>query len=548
MKSLNWLLYEVHRWLGVLLGLFMFVWLFSGILIMYAAPNNVSRSQWLAHAEILNPQSGWLSLGDAWKTSRDQRRAIATERRNENARGRSDRDSGGSANNNKGPAGISDARLISQTGEPVWLVDDTRGQRFALSAVDGSVLETSAAQALKIASLWQQNSGGPTNQISYLERVDHTIMLNNRDALQPFHRIAVGDDGDQLLISARTGEVLLATSRWDRAFYWAGNWIHMFKPLDAIGLGGIRHDVQLWSGLTATIACLTGMIIGWIRWRPGFNGGKTYSQGRTQPYREFWLKWHFWTGLLGGTIALLWAFSGFLSSNPGKIFSQGDATREELGQYLGKEAPEIYLNWHPAPLAELPTGIVELNWRRVGEEAVLLASGRDGKRLPLTVEHAQQQFSDAALQAAVRRISADAQVQSRTLLTEYDSYYFPNHHQGLIEKPLPVLLVELADQDGTLLYIDPVDGRLLSKLDKSRRWNRWLSSGLHHWNFGWLYYRPVWDIWMLFWVGFGLVLSASSLVIGWRRLQKTFTPKKHRIQPATQLPDNAQEASVNVSN
>ena len=113
---------------------------------------------------------------------------------------------------------------------------------------------------------------------------------------------------------------------------------------------------------------------------------------------------------------------------------------------------------------------------------------------------------------------------------------------------LPVLLVELADQDGTLLYIDPVDGRLLSKLDKSRRWNRWLSSGLHHWNFGWLYYRPVWDIWMLFWVGFGLVLSASSLVIGWRRLQKTFTPKKHRIQPATQLPDNAQEASVNVSN
>ncbi len=26
MKSLNWLLYQVHRWVGVALGLFMFFW------------------------------------------------------------------------------------------------------------------------------------------------------------------------------------------------------------------------------------------------------------------------------------------------------------------------------------------------------------------------------------------------------------------------------------------------------------------------------------------------------------------------------------------
>jgi hypothetical protein len=159
---------------------------------------------------------------------------------------------------------------------------------------------------------------------------------------------------------------------------------------------------------------------------------------------------------------------------------------------------------------------------------VLLATGRDGQRLALNVENAQQKFSEATLLAGAKRINTDAPLKSQNLLTEYDSYYYPNHNQGLIEKPLPVLLIELADADSTRVYLDPLDGRLLSKLDYSRRWNRWLSSGLHHWNFGWLYYRPLWDIWMLFWIGFGLVLSVSSLVIGWRRLQKTFTPKKHK--------------------
>jgi hypothetical protein len=34
---------------------------------------------------------------------------------------------------------------------------------------------------------------------------------------------------------------------------------------------------------------------------------------------------------------------------------------------------------------------------------------------------------------------------------------------------------------------------------------------------------------MLTWVGFGLVLGASSLVVGWKRLVKTFAPKKRKV-------------------
>ena len=65
MKSLNWLLYQVHRWLGVVLGLFMFFWFFTGLVIMYSTPTTQNRSQQLAHAETLSPEVGWLSFGEA---------------------------------------------------------------------------------------------------------------------------------------------------------------------------------------------------------------------------------------------------------------------------------------------------------------------------------------------------------------------------------------------------------------------------------------------------------------------------------------------------
>lgn len=538
MKFLNRLLYQVHRWVGVVLALFMFFWFFTGLVIIYSTPTTQNRSQQLAHAETLAPQAGWLSLGEAWDRSAEQRKMAAEHK--PKAAGAAEQDQGrvegsGSQRTGGGAAvGIADARLVRSAGEPLWLVEDSRGQRFALSAIDGSLRQTSVDQALKIAENWFKGNDGSGVKVSYLETVESPIILRNQDALRPFHRIAVGDGGE-LLISTRTGEVLHASTRLDRAFYWVGNWLHLFKPLDSIGLGHIRHDVQLWLGLSATIATLAGLIIGWLRWRPGFGGKSTYSQGRTQPYREFWFKWHFWSGLIGGTVVLFWALSGFVDTNPGKLFSQANPSREELTRYLGDGLPEAMRLWQPVPLAKAVDGtdIVELGWRRLGGETVLLAHARDGQRLPQTLDGTSPQFSEASLLAAVQRVVANTEVETQAVLNEYDSYYYPRHHQGLVEKPLPVLLVQLADDAGTRFYLDPQDGRLLAKLDRSRRVYRWLYSGLHHWDFGWLYQRPIWDVWMLIWVSFGLVLGTSSLVVGWRLLKKTFAPKKRAIRRAT---------------
>jgi uncharacterized iron-regulated membrane protein len=570
MKSLNWLLYQVHRWVGVVLGLFMFFWFFTGLVIMYSTPTTQNRSQQLAHAETLAPQLDWLSLGEAWDRSAEQRK-LATEHKpkTEEASGMS-----AEAKADKGKGGnkvvsIADARLVRSAGEPVWLVEDSQGQRFALSALDAKLRVTTPDQAVIIAKNWfdagsnddiksdynwLDASNNGVLKVSYLETVDKPIILRNQDAYSPFHRIAVGDGGE-LLVSSRTGDVLHVSTRVDRAFYWAGNWLHLLKPLESIGLGKYRSDTQLWLGLSATIATLTGLIIGWLRWRPGFGGKRTYSEGRTQPYREFWFKWHFWSGLIGGTVVLGWALSGFLDTNPGKLFTTGNPSRPEMNRYMGGDLPEVLRLWQPVLpvlLAAAVDGadVVELSWRQLGGDAVLLANTRDGRRLPQAVDGALPKFSQAALVSAVQRVIPKNQVETQELLTDYDSYYYPRHHQSTVEKPLPVLLVQLADEAGTRFYLDPQDGRLLSRVDKSGRVLRWLYSGLHHWDFGWLYHRPIWDVWMLIWVSFGLVLGGSSLVVGWRLLKKTFAPKKRvlRRTPRTSVkvePDSS-ELTVDV--
>lgn len=499
------LLFEIHRWVGIALALFMLLWFFSGLVIIYAEPSTPTRAQQLAHAEALSPEPSWLSAGVAWERSAAQR---------------------------KEQTSIVEARLLNEAGAAVWLIEDSKGQRYAVSAVDGSLHQTSPEQAQKIAANWlSHNTADADNRavnITFIETVEKPALLRNYDA-RPFHRIAVEDGaGSELLISARTGEVVSASTRFDRGLYWAGNWVHLFRPLDLIGLGESRTDVLMWTGFAAVVAALTGLIVGWLRWQPGWFGKKTYSEGRVHPYRNFWFKWHFWGGLIGGVLALTWGLSGFLNGNPWKLFSPANPGKVELAHYVGGTDPAVAKAWKAA--ARVPGAneakIVELTWRRLGDDTVQLAHTRDGRRLA----QAATGFTDAALLAAAQRLAGDTPVAAQTLLHEYDSYYYLRYHRDAADRPLPVLRVDLADAAATQLYIDPQDGRLLSKQDHSRRVFRWLYSALHHWDFGWLYQRPLWDAWMLTWVLLGLVLSVSAVVLGWRRLEHTFKRKQHAGQ------------------
>ena len=541
------LLFQVHRWVGVALALFMTMWFASGLVIIYSGSPIQNRSQQLLHEEPLAPQSGWLSLGEAWERSAPARKALSAKLAHNNAA----MNEGGeekpgtvkpatekpataktaTAKPNKKPQQISEARLVRRDGEPVWVVEAGRNKRFAVSAVDGNLQTFSPEKAVKIAAGWLQKDGQAIAPLSYVETVDKAIILRNQESYRPFHRIAVADgSGTEIYVSARTGDVISASTTIGRGLYFVGNWLHLFRPIDLFAKGETRRTVLTWAGFTAFLGCLTGLIIGWLRWRPGWFNKQTYSQGRTQPYREFWFKWHFWVGLIGGTLALFWAFSGYIDNNPFKMFTENNnATPAELERYLGEQVPSAMRDWHPESLNQNQSDVVELIWRRLGKDATLLAYAPDAKRTPQQVSGAVQQFSDVTLLEGIGRIQKDAKVISTTVLNEYDSYYYPRRNRDPADRPLPVLKVELNDAGNSYLYLDAVDGKIILKNDKSRRVMRWIFPGLHYWDFRWLDHRPLWDAWIVTWILFGLVLSVSSIVIGWKRLVITFRPAKRKV-------------------
>ncbi len=480
----------VHRWIGVALALFMALWLGTGLVITLTDSPVLDRAAQLAHAGILSREANWLGATEAWS---------------------------------RGGAGAlpGEARLLRIANAPYWLFRPASGPVVALSARDGSRHEFSPDDAEDIAAAWLATPEGNPDagaKVFFIDTGDAPAYLRNAQGLGPFHRLAVEDgQGSELIVSSRSGEVLAESSAVRRGLYYASSYIHLFHPLDF--LGEKRDTVLAWAGGLAAVASLSGLIIGWKRWRPGLFGRPTYSGGRKQPYRPFWLAVHFWAGLIGGTFAFLWASSGFISRNPGDIFSAGGASKQEITRYVGgaEKLRDEKLPISPADDA------VELDWRRVGDQSIVFEWDNEGQRfaLPGVSDH----FVIEAIVLAAQRLAGDAPVAGQTEIANYDSYYYRNRRQGPLDRPLPVLRIDIADPGATRLYVDPADGRVLLKLDSSRRLYRWLYNALHHWDFGWFALRPVWTVWMLTWASFGLALAVSAAVIAWRRLRLTAQAK-----------------------
>ena len=102
-------------------------------------------------------------------------------------------------------------------------------------------------------------------------------------------------------------------------------------------------------------------------------------------------------------------------------------------------------------------------------------------------------------------------------LVAEDAYWYSHHQQRV----LPVLRVGFDDAAQSWFHIDPRTGDILGRSDASRRTYRWLFNALHSLDFHALIaHRPAWDIvvWLLSLLG--VVISASGVVIGWRRLTR----------------------------
>jgi hypothetical protein len=513
----------IHRYLGIGLSLLFVVWFASGIVMMYAGgmPRLTPQLR-LERLPEVDVSSVRLAPGEA--VERAQLGSV------------SDR-----------------VLLLTVMGRPAYRFFDA----VTVFADTGDILdEVSPAEARTIASRFMNVPERQVRYVRTLTRPDQWTLTQGRQL--PLYKFTVEDAADtELYVSPQIGEVMVLTTRRSRALAWIGtipHWLY-FAPL--------RLNQPLWYRIvvwTAGLGCLlavVGLILGvtQFRWsRPIRLSSLPYSG---------WMRWHYVTGAVFGVFTLTWVFSGLLSMEPfawtnaaglevrrdlfaggpldlsrfpvmnstawGELM-QGRAIKEvELVRiqdepfYVVRHAPDAHA---AAPRAERLHQPYPVTGR--AEQNRLLVSAR-------TLEVRREPFSVESLMDRLEAAVPNVPIVESQLLTEYDSYYYSRGRQT----PLPILRVKFDDPAKTWFYIDPEMSRVLARIPRLARLERWVYNGLHSLDFSfWYNRRPLWDIGMILLSLGGAASSTIGLYLGIKRLRRGARAALKSPVPRAPRPDH----------
>jgi hypothetical protein len=510
MKLARKLLIVTHRWVGIALSLLFVVWFASGIAMLYArGMPRLTPELRLDRLEPVDPRAIRLSAAEALAH----------------------------AELGEAPDRVT---LLTVMRRPAYRFG--AGRPTTVFADNGEVLSrVGVRNARAIAGTFMRLPESSVRHVATLTKPDQWTLTVRQG---PTHKFVVDDEaGTELYVSERTGEVSVLTTRRTRLLAWVGaipHWLY-FAPLRLNA--PLWRQVVLWtSGIGVALAIL-GITLGIVQLRVT----RPFRLSRLGSYLPYsgWMRWHYVTGLVFGIFTLTFVFSGWLSMEP-----WGWATG---GGRFGAGLREAFTS-SPADLGEFP-GITTASWRA-------LSQGRAVKEIefvriqddPFFVVHREPDpaagaevrghepyfavrasdrgefvvaarslapnegvFAEADLLARVSRALPGTPIVESEALSTYDSYYYSR--DGLA--PLPVLRVKLGDPERTWLYIDRRMSRLVGRVHRLDRVERWLYNGLHSLDFSfWYYRRPLWDVGMILLSLGGLASSAIGLVLGFRRVAR----------------------------
>ena len=473
----------LHRWLGVVFCLFFAMWFASGIVmhfVPFPALTEAERFAGMARVDLASVKHG---PAEALRLS-----------------------------------GIKDAaaiRLIQRSDGPVYLVSG-RTHSAALHASDLSDAGVHSAElVLAIATNYPVNrQRDAAASVAALSFYDQWTVVSSFNRYRPLYRVALNDAlGTELYVSTTTGEVVLDTTRRQRAWNYVGSVAHWIYPT------ALRSHQAAWAGLLwwlsflALIGAATGAVVGTLR--VAVEGSRLMS-----PYRG-WQALHHWLGLFCMLFLLTWTFSGWLSMDDGRLVSSGKPADAEAASFTGAV---VWSALSPDEIRRLSASVREVEWFTFGGRLYRRErTGFDSQRLFLV---------DLKDDAADREFLGPDEVDAAA-----------RHLAGACEASFPVqpddAYAVVATMPGAPVFrvrcgadwfdIDGASGVVLEKLDTSRRVYRWLFAGLHTLDFPILMARPALRATLV--AAFclsGLVFSFTAVVIAWRRLLSCFRAAEPR--------------------
>lgn len=412
--------------------------------------------------------------------------------------------------------------VFADTGVPVSGVDKAMAARLA-NRVEGAV---------------------SPRFMETIETIDQWTLTNSLNLHRPLHRVSLGDPAaSEGYISTHTGEIVMRTTARDRGLAWIGPIVHWGAPEILRTRVAAWRQTMIWLSTAATGLAVSGIWIGLLRYR---RRGYRFGDGSISrvPYRGL-KRWHHWLGLGFGACTLTWIVSGLLYLNPGGGRASPLDTTTTMSPYNvgGVRASTSPL---PGQAQAFAAGVLDPAhillrpaeaWARVGdrrdirEVEINIFDGR-----PYYIFYAnsvtswivaadrpegavEPRFSTDRLLAAAERTVNDGRLVEATLLQHYDAYWYSVGE--VAPKRMPVLRVKFDDPAATWLYIDPHTGSILRRYDTYGRIMRWAVNGLHTLDFPFLMFnRPAWDLTIILLSLGGIILSASGMWMGWRRLPR----------------------------
>lgn len=466
----------LHRWLGIAFCLLFAMWFASGIVMHFVPFPSLTEAERLAGLAPVERAEVVIGVTDAVASS--------------------------------GIAGATRVRLIQRSDGPVYIVSGAAVTR-AVRASDGQdATVTSAGVALAIAQAHARSRGIDAAQADIVARrnFDQWTVPNGFDRHRPLFRVALGDEaGREVYVSSPTGEVVLDTTRSERGWNWAGSVLHWIYPTV------LRRDWQLWDrvvwtlSLFASVSALLGAVLGIVRIKR--RGGVLGS-----PYRG-WHALHHLTGLAATIFVLTWIVSGWLSMDHGLLFSRGQLTTGEVGEV--DAAPD----WRTASsLGSMPSPAREIEWFAFKGDLYrrdrTSLAGQTLTRAGKPPRSGQTGFLNAQeIAGLIARLASGC--GAPVVLADNDDYPAQSVVAGA-----PVYRSRCGD---LWFDIDGADGRVLQRLDPSRRAYRWAYRALHTLDFPVFMAHPrLRDVLIVGLCALGLMFSITGIVIGWRRLQSKF--------------------------
>ena len=465
-----------HRWMGVVLCLFFAAWFLSGAVLIYHPFPSLSQ------AEQLSKKTGI----DFSKIKITPKEAVGKN------------------------SGFDRFRLIDVAGQPVYVLHPQIGPVITIGADDGKPLNLLTGETA--GEVAEKFLGEPALRIYGPLNYDQWIVPNRYDPYRPFYRISMLDKKDTVLyVSSRTGEVLQKTEGSERAWNYVGAVVHWIYPT-VLRSNWALWDQTVWCiSLFGVVTTLAGLWLGVVRFREAQKTTRTHS-----PYKG-WLRMHHILGLFSGIFIFFWIFSGWLSMDHGRIFSQPNPNTRQIQSFSGKPMKQTVERISVEALEALKQSN-EVEVFSVGGKTYVMKSSTNGKKLykPKGREVlSPTEFTELELINALKAAWPGVNIQSTQRPEKFDIY------GQLRESSLPpnTLRIILSDPMQTWIHIDMDSGQIVSVMNRSRRLYRWLFNGLHSLDFpGLANHRPLWDVLILSMLAGGFFFSITGVVVGWKRL------------------------------